>query len=92
MSIPLRVCQQGKYKVKKFWISDPSDVIRMAPFAQGGKEKRVKVVLTVAHLDHDETNHDVHDNRLKAMCQWCHLNYDAKEKVRRSQLKQSGDK
>ena len=45
--------------------------------------KKVKVVLTIAHLDHDETNHDVKDERLKAACQICHLRYDAKEKYRR---------
>jgi len=45
--------------------------------------KRIKVVLTIAHLDHDETNHDVKDERLKAACQLCHLRYDAKEKYRR---------
>lgn len=45
--------------------------------------KKVKVVLTIAHLDHDETNHDVKDDRLKASCQLCHLRYDAKEKYRR---------
>ena len=45
--------------------------------------KQVKVVLTIAHLDHDETNHDVKDERLKAACQLCHLRYDAKEKYRR---------
>jgi hypothetical protein len=33
------------------------------------------VVLTVAHLDHDET-HDS-DEDLAAMCQRCHLTYDA---------------
>lgn len=46
--------------------------------------KKVKVILTVAHLDHDETNHEVDDERLKAMCQLCHLRYDAKEKYKRS--------
>lgn len=46
--------------------------------------KKVKVILTIAHLDHDETNHHVADDRLKAMCQICHLRYDAKEKYRRS--------
>lgn len=46
--------------------------------------KKVKVILTIAHLDHDETNHDVQDDRLMAMCQICHLRYDAKEKYRRS--------
>ena len=29
------------------------------------------------------TDHDVADDRLAAMCQWCHLNYDASEKMRR---------
>lgn len=46
--------------------------------------KPVKVVLTIAHLDHDEQNHDVKDDRLKAACQLCHLRYDAKEKYRRA--------
>ena len=45
--------------------------------------KPVKVILTIAHLDHDETNHNVTDDRLKAACQLCHLRYDAKEKYRR---------
>ena len=45
--------------------------------------KRVKVILTIAHLDHDEENHNVTDDRLMAMCQLCHLRYDAKEKYRR---------
>lgn len=38
--------------------------------------KIIKIVLTVAHLDHDCTN-NVEDN-LKALCQKCHLTYDAK--------------
>ena len=33
------------------------------------------VVLTVAHLDHDETSAD--EGNLAAMCQRCHLTYDA---------------
>ncbi len=45
--------------------------------------KPVKVVLTIAHLDHDETNHDIKLERLAALCQLCHLRYDAKEKYRR---------
>jgi 5-methylcytosine-specific restriction endonuclease McrA len=36
-----------------------------------------KVILTVAHLDHDPMNCDL-DN-LKALCQKCHLTYDAKQ-------------
>ena len=49
--------------------------------------KKVKVVLTIAHLDHDEGNHDVKDDRLKAMCQLCHLRYDSAEKKRRRLIK-----
>lgn len=45
--------------------------------------KEVKVVLTIAHLDHDEENLEVKDERLKALCQLCHLTYDAAEKARR---------
>jgi len=53
--------------------------------------KKVKVILTIAHLDHDETNHDVKDERLKAMCQLCHLRYDSAEKKRRKQAKADND-
>ncbi|MCK5633007.1 hypothetical protein KAH94_04610, partial [bacterium] len=34
-----------------------------------------KVVLTVAHLDHDPTNNK--ESNLAAMCQKCHFAYDA---------------
>lgn len=74
----------GRYKNKKIWFSDRRDVLRLG--GEWGLKyncKEVKVVLTVAHLDHDEENHDVGDDRLAALCQWCHLNYDAKEKYRR---------
>ena len=35
------------------------------------------VVLTVAHLDHNETNND--PSNLRAMCQRCHLTHDARQ-------------
>jgi hypothetical protein len=38
--------------------------------------KFTKIVLTIAHLDHDKHNHEVSDDRLKALCQKCHLGYD----------------
>jgi len=38
--------------------------------------KIIKIVLTIAHLDHDPRNND--DDNLKALCQRCHLRYDAK--------------
>lgn len=88
-SIPLKVHINGQYKVKRFWIISESDYLRMKPFALGGDVKVIRVVLTLAHLDHDETNHGVTDERLMAMCQYCHLNYDAEEKYRRACLKGS---
>lgn len=49
----------------------------------------VKVVLTVAHLDHDEENWDVKDERLAALCQKCHLTYDIPEKKKRRRNKKA---
>lgn len=39
-----------------------------------------RVVLTVAHLDHTPENCEAHN--LKAMCQRCHLTYDAEHHKR----------
>lgn len=50
--------------------------------------RTVRIILTIAHLDHDESNHDVTDDRLAALCQRCHLMYDAPEKARRRKEKQ----
>ena len=36
-----------------------------------------KIILTVAHLDHDEKNNDY--TNLMALCQRCHLNHDRKD-------------
>lgn len=41
-----------------------------------GEEKYIVIVLTIAHLDNDITNNSLEN--LKAMCQRCHLVYDAK--------------
>lgn len=56
---------------------DPSDAY---------SDRYIVVVLTVAHLDHDEENWKVPDERLAALCQHCHLIYDAEEKARRRAL------
>ena len=39
-----------------------------------GKETAIKVVLTIAHLDHDVANNDY--GNLRALCQRCHNRYD----------------
>jgi len=66
---------------KIFWVNQAFEDLITESF------KKVKVILTIAHLDHDETNQNVSDDRLKAMCQLCHLRYDSKEKARRKKLK-----
>ena len=38
------------------------------------EKKLIKIILTIAHLDHDINNNDY--GNLKALCQRCHLNYD----------------
>lgn len=56
------------------------------------KNKVIKVVLTVMHLDHDPENKNVKDERLKAGCQRCHLLYDQpmkQEKRRKKKYKNS---
>ena len=35
-----------------------------------------RIVLTVAHLDHDATNWEIEIDRLRALCQRCHIRYD----------------
>lgn len=47
------------------------------------KENGTKVILTIAHLDHDSDNWQVELDRLKAMCQACHLGYDRPRHVRK---------
>jgi len=81
-SVKLYIRHNGQYKWRTIWLSNQSDFIRIKHLARF--VKTVRVVLTVAHLDHDEINHNITDDRLKAMCQYCHLNYDAKEKYRRA--------
>lgn len=55
-----------------------------------------KVVLTIAHLDHDPENWAVQNERLRALCQKCHLRYDLsrhiyKRKYGRSVFKNNYD-
>lgn len=48
------------------------------------KLKWIKIILTIVHLDHDPENWEVKDDRLKALCQKCHLSYDRKHKKKMS--------
>lgn len=71
---------RGKNKNRIDWFPCYQDAVENSAIAF---EEPVKVVLTIAHLDHDELNHEVKLDRLAALCQLCHLRYDAKEKYRR---------
>ena len=84
-SVPIRLQVPGNrwHGVRRIWMSNDGDVSRIKKLVSG-KIKKVKVVLTVAHLDHDEENHDVMLDRLRAWCQYCHLGYDAQEKFKRA--------
>lgn len=75
--------EQGRYVQRSIWFRVQSDALRECKGVEY-RCREVRVVLTVAHLDHDESNHDVKLDRLKALCQACHLRYDAVEKYRRS--------
>lgn len=77
--------QNGRYKLRKLWFSNENDAKREAGPAK--VVTPVRVVLTTAHLDHDEENHEVTIDRLRHMCQVCHLRYDAMEKWRRALTK-----
>ena len=50
-------------------------------------ERKTKIVLTIAHLDHDKENWEVTDERLAALCQLCHLMYDVKHKQEKRKKK-----
>lgn len=84
---------KGKFCCRSIWFTNYNDALRLRSFFSEIKEiKPIKVVLTIAHLDHDELNHTVDDSRLKALCQYCHLNYDSKEKIKRILKKGNGKK
>lgn len=44
----------------------------------------IKIVLTVAHLDHDTTNND--DSNLACLCQRCHLNHDREGHIAKAKI------
>lgn len=56
-----------------FWTLVKSDYSRVQARKRMGF---TLIVLTIAHLDHDKSNHEVKDDRLAAWCQACHLSHD----------------
>lgn len=73
--------------LKVYMILDSGDVFSSENGDHHGRHKfldkelkPLKVVLTVAHLDHDVNNNDY--SNLKALCQYCHNNYDMSVRVK----------
>lgn len=56
--------------VKKRWRDRAGEEIAKPT----GPQRKVRIVLTVAHLNHKSG--DDRDSNLRAWCQWCHLAYD----------------
>jgi len=83
LGFQMRAGNKRRYSKRVIWFRDVRDAEKVHPIAIG-EIKKVKVILTIAHLDHDEENFDVKDDRLLAMCQYCHLIYDAEEKYSRA--------
>src|SRR5688572_9115279 len=70
----LKDYDDGRYKLKSIWFRNRQDAERELQIYD---ISNILVVLTISHLDHDEENWNVSIDRLKAMCQLCHLRYDA---------------
>ncbi len=66
--------RNGWYRVKGGDIGDvaPRDIL-----LDFDDDELVRIVLTIAHLDHTPENCD--ESNLRAWCQRCHLTYDAAE-------------
>jgi hypothetical protein len=87
--MPIRASERARYpkdwpaislriRHRAEWRCEQVDYLGVRCDAEHGKPHPItgsKVVLTVAHLDH--TPEHCHDSNLMAMCQRCHLRYDA---------------
>lgn len=84
------------YQDEDGWIYNASNSAKIGGDYVGevditGRRRMTKVVLTVAHLDHNPQN--CADENLKALCQACHLRHDHKhhmEKARRTRERKAG--
>lgn len=67
--------QDGHIQV--WWENEEGDICSDTDSYLSTERHPIKIVLTVAHIDHDST-HNTDDN-LAALCQQCHLRHDAKQ-------------
>lgn len=79
-----RIGPEGKFMcLATGWSCLEAKVLKDIHSKEYPNQKLIIIVLTVAHLDHDEWNHNVKLDRLAAMCQRCHLAYDREDNQRR---------
>lgn len=83
----------GTYKNEegKVFCSESGEYLGMARISEYHAKSFVKIVLTIAHMDHTPENCD--PSNLKALCQSCHLKYDAehhRKNAARTRRKKSG--
>lgn len=89
--MPIRQSEKHKYPPRREWLRIRQAILARAgnrcegtsQFPECRAVNRAAhpdtgsmVVLTIAHMDHDPTNND--PMNLRALCQRCHLTYDAK--------------
>lgn len=85
-------CSDGTWKLA----SDALDDLDRMPYEAfcalwGDTQTPTRIILTISHQDHDITHNS--DDNLKALCQKCHLSYDAQhhaESRRRNRDKKFG--
>lgn len=77
------------YKLENGEFLETNFLASIEPLSGSPNQKAVKIVLTIAHLDHD-TSHNDYSN-LKALCQLHHNRYDAqfRAKNRKKNIKQT---
>lgn len=72
----------GTYMTERGYVFDAETGAHLGMARGSEYEGRgVRVVLTVAHLDHDESNND--PSNLRALCQLHHLRHDARDNASR---------
>ena len=77
-----RVCSSSQWSMSEYAALD---------MAGGVTDEVSKIVLTIAHLEHDELETQDID-RLRAWCQKCHLTYDAKHHAQNARATRHGRK
>lgn len=70
--------------------ADTGECMGLARWSEYPVERMVRIVLTVAHLDHQPENND--RANLAALCQRCHLRYDAANHAKNASATRRGRK